>query len=105
MTSSLLHGAEGGFKYLNAAEHRRFLAALEPYGLDVGTFCTFLAHSGARISEALSVLPSGIDPDRRIVSLMTLKRRKPVVREVPIPDELLAALVALAAGREGKLWK
>lgn len=104
MTSSPLHGAEGGRKYLNAAERRRFLAALEPYGLDVGTFCAFLAHSGARISEALSVLPSGIDPDRRIVSLVTLKRRKPVVREVPLPDELIGALSLLADGREGRLW-
>lgn len=90
MTSSPLHGAEGGRKYLNAAERRRYLTSLGP--CEASLFCRLMALSGARISEALAVSASCIDLDRRIVSLVTLKRRKPVVREVPLPAELVSAL-------------
>lgn len=94
MTSSPLHAAEGGRKYLNGAERKRYLAALDARATEISLFCRFLALSGARISEALAVTPAALDLDRRLVSLITLKRRRPVTREVPLPAELIAALDA-----------
>lgn len=92
MASSPLHAAEGGRKYLNGAERKRYLATLDARATEISLFCRFLALSGARISEALAVTPVALDLDRCLVSLVTLKRRRPVVREVPLPTDLIVAL-------------
>ncbi|MGZ3288588.1 MAG: site-specific integrase, partial [Xanthobacteraceae bacterium] len=53
-------------------------------------FCKVLGWSGARISEALALTPASIDIDSGVASFATLKRRKRgIVRQVPLPDEVL----------------
>jgi integrase len=52
-----------------------------------------LARSGGRISETLALTPSAIDLDSRVARFETLKRRKRgIVREVPLPSSLLREL-------------
>jgi site-specific recombinase XerD len=54
-----------------------------------------LAWSGARISEALALTPSRCDLELNSVTLITLKRRKAVMRDVPLPPPLIAELEAI----------
>jgi integrase len=87
-----LYSRDGKRKYLNHAERQRALAEMEKLPRDQALMCLTLAWTGARISEVLSLSASSFMPDCGVVSIRTLKRRKPHVREVPIPPELMKAL-------------
>ena len=89
-----------GRKYLTADERQRFLEAarLVPRPADQ-TFALTLAHTGARISEALAVRPMDIDLEAASIRIRTLKRRAEHWREVPVPPELLRALELVHALR------
>jgi integrase/recombinase XerD len=90
-----LFGPYGSRKYLNAAERRRFLESAQQLPPPERLFCQALAWSGGRISEVLALTPASIDTDTRVASLETLKRRKRgIVRQVPLPPKLLAELDA-----------
>jgi integrase/recombinase XerD len=88
-----LYGPAGARKYLNAAERRRFIKAATRAEPRTRLFCLVLGWSGARISEVLALTPASIDIDSGVASIETLKRRKRgVVRQVPLPRPLLAQL-------------
>lgn len=88
-----LYGSSGSRKYLNAAERRRFLESAQQLPPSERLFCLTLAWSGGRISEVLALTPAAIDIESGVANIETLKRRKPgIVRQVPLPDELLCAL-------------
>jgi integrase/recombinase XerD len=88
-----LFGPSGNRKYLNAAERQRFLESAQQLPPPERLFCQLLAWSGARISEALVLTPASIDIESGVASIQTLKRRKRgVVRQVPLPPAVLAAL-------------
>lgn len=88
-----LFGRCGDRKYLNAGERRRFVDAAHEASSEQQLFCLMLRWSGARVSEMLAVTPAAVDLESGVVSLKTLKRRRPgVVRQVPLPSDLLAAL-------------
>jgi integrase/recombinase XerD len=87
-----LYTRRGERKYVNRAERRRVLAALEKMKRERALFGLLLVWTGARISEALDVRAGDFQIDRNLVALRTLKRRKPHVREVPIAPGLMAAL-------------
>ena len=89
-----------GRKYLTADERQRFLEAarLAPRPADQ-TFALTLAHTGARVSEALAVRPTDIDIEAASIRIRTLKRRAEHWREVPVPPELLRALELVHALR------
>jgi integrase/recombinase XerD len=77
-------------KYLNAAERRRFLESAQQHPPPERLFCEVLAWSGARISETLALTPAAIDIESGVVGIQTLKRRRQgVVRQVPLPDDIL----------------
>ena len=82
-----------GRKYLAADERWRFLeaAARAPKPADQ-TFALTLAHTGARVSEALAVCPRDVDLEASSIRIRTLKRRAECWREVPVPPDLLRAL-------------
>lgn len=85
-----LFGPCGNRKYLNAAERRRFLESVQRLPPIERSFCLMLAWSGGRISEILAVTPASIDIESGSVSLETLKRRRRgVVRQVPLPPAVL----------------
>lgn len=88
-----LFGPSGNRKYLNAAERRRFFESAEGLPPADRMFCLVLAFSGARISEVLALAPAAIDIESGVAGIQTLKRRKRgVVRQVPLPSDLLADL-------------
>jgi integrase/recombinase XerD len=110
-----LYTSAGARKYLNVAERQRFARAAETMPPAHRLFCLVLMWSGCRISEALSVSPVAIDREAATIAFVTLKRRKAaVVRQVPIPAELVQALTEVfdlanretdPALREVRLWR
>ena len=87
-----LYASGGERKYLNLAERQRALAAMILLPPERALFALTLAWTGARLSEILALRASSFQIERGVVSICTLKRRRPCVREVPIPPELMAAL-------------
>jgi site-specific recombinase XerD len=87
-----LYGHGGERKYVNRPERRRVLLAMKRLRRERALFSELLVYSGARISEVLSVCPNSFQLDCSIVALRTLKRRRPHVREVPIPRDLMTAI-------------
>jgi integrase/recombinase XerD len=84
---------DGGRKYLNAAERRRFRQTCSSSAPEVRLFCFLLYSSGCRISEALALTPAAIDIDSCAATFQTLKRRrKGVMRQVPLPARLVHGL-------------
>lgn len=87
-----LYTSHGHRKYLNAVERGRVLTAMNGLATDEALFALLLAWSGARVSEILALTPSSFQVESGVVAVRTLKRRRPFVREVPTPPELMAAL-------------
>jgi integrase/recombinase XerD len=80
-------------KYLNAAERARFIETARLAPPKAQSFCLTLGYSGARISEVLALTPAAIDLESGAVCILTLKRRRnDVVRQVPLPMDLLDEL-------------
>src|SRR5580692_2349862 len=89
-----LHTVGGARKYLNVAERQRFAAAAATLPPEPRAFCLLLMWSGCRISEGLAVTPLAIDREAGVIAFVTLKRRKSsIVRQVPIPKELIEELI------------
>lgn len=88
-----LFGPGSSRKYLNAAERQRFLESTQQLPAPERLFCQVLAWSGARISEMLALTAGSIDIESGVANIQTLKRRKRgIVRQVPLPPELLLEL-------------
>jgi integrase/recombinase XerD len=88
-----LFGRHTDRKYLNAAERRRFLESAQRLRASERLFCLTLAWSGARISEVLALAAASIDVESCAVAFETLKRRKRgIVRQVPLPSGLVGEL-------------
>jgi integrase/recombinase XerD len=82
----------GGRKYLNQSERQRVLAAMAKLDARSALFALTLAWTGARVSEVLALSPRAFQIERSLIAIVTLKRRRWCVREVPIPPELMRAL-------------
>lgn len=95
----------GRRKYLSEAERLRFIDAAERLPRDRKALCLVLAYTGCRVSEALSLTHHQIDAERHRLLFRTLKRRRLVYREVPIPEPLCALLLALQCHPDGRLWR
>jgi integrase len=90
-----LYQPTGGRKYLNAAERRRFTRAARRAPLEVQLFCIVLSLSGGRLSEVLALTPAALDIDSGVANITTLKRRRRgLVRQVPLPRQVLGELNA-----------
>lgn len=87
-----LYTRTGGRKYLDSAERKRFESAAQTTPDDIRVFCLLLMWSGCRISEALAVTPLAINCEAATVALITLKRRRLCVREVPLPPRVIDEL-------------
>lgn len=99
-----LHTVRGHRKYLNPAERVCFLAAVDQAPPELRAFCLVLAWTGCRLSEALDLSPADLDAAAGSVAIRSLKKRgRAAVREVPVPDGVIAALRALPT-RQGRFW-
>lgn len=87
-------------KYLNREERQRVIAATDHLPMRPALFALTLAWSGARISEVLALTPCSFQIERSLIAIVTLKRRRWCVREVPIPPALMQML-ALEFGLAG----
>ena len=90
-----LYTAAGQRKYLTAAERGRFLeATLACERGELRTLCLTLAYTGCRISEALAITAAVIEREAGFIAIRSLKKRNRavVIREVPVPADLLHAL-------------
>jgi integrase len=88
-----LYGPSGDRKYLNATERRCFVQTSRSAPPTVRLFCYVLRWSGGRISEVLALTPAAIDIDSGVANIQMLKRRKRgVVRQVPLPPHVLSEL-------------
>lgn len=100
----------GHRKYLTTDERHRFLQAASDHPRpEVHTFCMVLAHTGCRVSEALSLSGLSFDIPEGFVAIRCLKKRSraTIVREVPLPSDLLKALLAVHRDRlhsPDRLW-
>jgi integrase/recombinase XerD len=90
--SAGLYATEGGRKYLNLAERRRALGTMATLDVDKALFALTLAWTGARVSEVLALTPASFQIESGVVAFTTLKRRRLSVREVPLPDALIATI-------------
>jgi site-specific recombinase XerD len=103
-----LYTATGARKYINSSERQRFLHAVKVEEPKVRTLCMLLAYTGCRISEALSLTAQQIQVDACVIAFHTLKKRGLFqVREVPVPRELISALVevhGITEGGDDELW-
>ncbi len=102
---SLISG-DGRRKYLCASEIPRFLDAARNADTATRLFCSLLVFTGCRVSEALSVTCTHLDAEMGRVTFRTLKRRALIFRTVPVPPELIGALVRYARERPPQvpLW-
>jgi integrase/recombinase XerD len=91
---SSLYTDGGERKYLNRQERGRVLRAMKQLEPERALFALLLAWTGARLSEVLAVEPGSFQVERSVVALRTLKRRRPHVREIPIPPDLMSAIDA-----------
>ena len=88
-----LYDTRGRRKYLVPKERWAFLRAALEIGGDAGTFCAVLVFTGARISEVLALTPERLDDGNSAINFETLKRRRRgVIRAVPVPRGLLEYL-------------
>lgn len=87
-----LYGARGERKYVNREERCRVLAVIDGLKVEQALFCMLLAFTGARVSELLALTPASFAIESSVISIITLKRRRMHVREIPIPPALMANL-------------
>ena len=88
-----LHTAQGRRKYLTPDERARFIAAASRPPPSTLTLCLVLVWTGCRISEALALTHADLDQAGGIVSLHCLKKRRTgIVRDVPVPEGVMAIL-------------
>ncbi len=92
-----LYTPRGLRKYLTPHERSRFIATAESCPrAELRTLCLVLAYTGCRITEALSLTAGSIESGAGFIAIRSLKKRSKavVVREVPVPANLPAALEA-----------
>ena len=85
---------DGRRKYVNQAERERFLREADRLNAPERALCYTLALTGCRISEALGLCRHQLDTEQLVLTFRTLKRRRLVFRDVPIPADLAAMLLS-----------
>lgn len=91
-----LYSPAGDRLYINEEERLRFMRATSQLSMMARLFCLTLAYTGCRISEARLLRRGDLQLSEARISFKTLKRkRKGVVREVPIPKELVDEFLRL----------
>lgn len=98
-----LFDAEGRRKYLVPIERTAFLRAALTAGGQTATLCAVLTFTGARISEVLALTPLDLDEANGTINVETLKRRKKgIIRAVPVPWELFLYLDGVHSWQEAR---
>jgi integrase/recombinase XerD len=105
-----LYTRTGKRKYLTRDERARFIAAAKACTRDeLRTLCLTLAYTGCRISEALALTVGAVEAESGFIAFRSLKKRGAVViREVPVPADLLNGIDRVhtldARSASDRLW-
>ena len=104
-----MYDGGGQRKYLTNSETAKFLEVAKHESVDVYSFCWFMAVTGCRISEALSVSAENFDfASGHIIIKCLKKRQNSVYRAIPLPLKMLDRMQEwMAKGmldRRGRLW-
>jgi len=105
-----LYSVAGARKYLTSSERTRFIEqAMHCSRAELASLCITIAYTGCRISEALALTRSSVDPIEGVVAIRCKKKRgRIVVREVPVPKDVANLIINThAAGPLGpgqRLW-
>ncbi|MBX9865087.1 MAG: site-specific integrase [Hyphomicrobium sp.] len=105
-----LYSVAGARKYLTSSERTRFIEqAMHCSRAELASLCITIAYTGCRISEALALTKSSIDPIEGVIAIRCKKKRgRIVVREVPVPKDVATLIInthaAGALGRGQRLW-
>ena len=92
--------------YINAAERQRFLEAAERQPDHIRAFCLTLLFTGCRFSEARELRFAAVQPEARLISIRSLKKRSAHhIREIPVPPDLVEALDRLPRTQTGLIWE
>ena len=104
--SMRLYNREAGRLYLNAAEREAFLTAAMRAPDPIKAFALTLLYSGCRLSEARNLTYANIQTDPATLAIRSLKKRAVHhVREIPIPNELVACFnLGMGQNRDQKIW-
>ena len=91
---NLLYTPQRERKYINTFERNCFIKAAKESHPLTKTLCLTLMYTGCRISEALASTGTAVQPETGVMSFFTLKQRRKqlVVREIPIPEVLVAVI-------------
>jgi len=101
-----LYSRDGQRKYLTSQERTRFIAAAERCPRpNIGTLCLVLAYTGCRLSEALAITGNAINAEDNSIAIQSLKKRGAfIIREIPVPQTLIARLNAQKGQPTQRLW-
>ncbi len=100
------YDAEGRRKYLTSKENRVFLATANALPSMEAAFCLTLYYTGCRISEALNLTVRDVDREACVLRIRSLKKRKKkLIRRVPIPPKLARSLCAGGGKPDDRIWK
>ncbi|MCW2393538.1 site-specific integrase [Sphingobium sp. B11D3A] len=105
---NLIMGQDGRRKYLTDRERDAILTHASTADEAVYTFCSVLAATGCRISEALTLRMRNIDIESQSIIIECLKkRRRGIYRAVPVPSDLISLLVKVhnvSSNSDVRLW-
>jgi integrase len=87
-----LYSDSGARKYINLHERAVLITEIKRLRRPERLFAFALLWTGARISEVLSITPQSFQLDAPLVAVRTLKRRRLVVREIPLPRRFVRDL-------------
>lgn len=105
-TTVSLYNRDGQRKYLTSQERGRFIEAAERCSRpNIGTLCLVLAYTGCRLSEALAITGNAINAEDNSLAIHSLKKRGAfIVREIPVPQTLIARMTREAGRPTQQLW-
>jgi integrase len=64
----------------------------------------FLAYQGVRISEALLLTWENVNLEEKIALIRQLKKRKEIVREIPLHQKVVEAFEKCPFEKKGRIW-
>lgn len=93
MSEWSLYNDDNERKYITSSEREQFYRSVrDVLEGDRKTYALLLFWTGCRLQEALNVENRHIDFEREGVQFLTLKRRKKVIRFVPLPPDFIEKL-------------
>lgn len=100
-----LYGEANERLYINADERSRFYNAACKQSPHIKAFCLTLFFTGCRLSEARELTFASVQPNARLISFRSLKKRdQHHIREIPAPKDLIDCYAELPRVLGHPIW-